>query len=347
MLPAFRKYWHADRDDLQLLLDRSDPERESRVRIAMAGVLAYHVSVVAIALFFLSGRTHLRELSSQPIDLSRATPLVVPRFPKELTQRDPNKGKVATEFNLESLLPKPPLVAPSSPQPGRPQPKAFSAPAESAAAPKTIEAPRIDVAQVQLPQAAPPPGVQIEPQEKPKIAFERVGAPQGIANGSGAAKQPVLAPPKSSVDDAVRGVARSGHGLVVGDAEQGAANEIFHQTPSPGRNGSSLELLSDPQGVDFRPYLVQILAAVRRNWMAILPESTRFGRSGRVAVQFSISKDGRVPKLVIAVPSGAEALDRAAVAGVSASNPFPPLPPEFRGDQIRLQFVFSYNMASR
>jgi hypothetical protein len=38
-------------------------------------------------------------------------------------------------------------------------------------------------------------------------------------------------------------------------------------------------------------------------------------------------------------------MDRAAVAGVSASNPFPPLPPEYKGREIRVQFVFSYNLS--
>jgi TonB family protein len=96
--------------------------------------------------------------------------------------------------------------------------------------------------------------------------------------------------------------------------------------------------------MDFRPYLVQVLASVKRNWQAVMPESARLGRRGRVAVQFIIDKGGRVPKLVIAVPSGAEALDRAAVAGISASNPFPPLPAEYRGNQLRLQLNFSYNI---
>jgi TonB family protein len=117
--------------------------------------------------------------------------------------------------------------------------------------------------------------------------------------------------------------------------------------PSPGRIGSSLELLSDPEGVDFKPYLIKVLSAVRRNWFAVIPESAKFGRRGKVLIQFSIDRDGNVPKLVIAMPSGADALDRAAVAGISASNPFPPLPAEFRGNQIRLQFSFLYNMPVR
>ena len=59
---------------------------------------------------------------------------------------------------------------------------------------------------------------------------------------------------------------------------------------------------------------------------------------------FSIARDGKVPKLVIATPSGADTLDRAAVAGISASTPFPPLPAEFKGDRVVLQFNFTYNM---
>jgi TonB family protein len=70
----------------------------------------------------------------------------------------------------------------------------------------------------------------------------------------------------------------------------------------------------------------------------------KYGQRGRVVIQFAIARQGNVPKLVISMPSGTDALDRAAVAGISASNPFPPLPPEFKGDTIRLQLSFLYNM---
>jgi TonB family protein len=96
-------------------------------------------------------------------------------------------------------------------------------------------------------------------------------------------------------------------------------------------------------GVDFKPYLIRILATVRRNWFAVMPESVHMGRRGKCILQFAIDRSGQVPKLVISMPSGADPLDRAAVAGISASVPFPPLPNEFKGTQIRLQFAFSYN----
>jgi TonB family protein len=118
----------------------------------------------------------------------------------------------------------------------------------------------------------------------------------------------------------------------------------MRQPQAPGTPGSSLELLSDPLGVDFKPYLIQILARVRKNWFAIIPESARMGNKGVVLLQFIIDREGSVPKVVIAMPSGSDSLDRAAVASISASNPFPPLPKDFRGKEVRLQFSFKYNV---
>jgi hypothetical protein len=51
-----------------------------------------------------------------------------------------------------------------------------------------------------------------------------------------------------------------------------------------------------------------------------------------------------VDKVVFEEHSGADPLDRAAVAGISASNPLPSLPPEFKGDRIVLRLNFMYNM---
>jgi TonB family protein len=174
---------------------------------------------------------------------------------------------------------------------------------------------------------------------------------QGSPKGLGTVKQPATAalqPPSSSISEMARDLSR-GRGTAAqivedfGQAPSGVDGGMQLELPRS-RTGSSLELLSDPRGVDFRPYLVRILASVKRNWTAVIPESAKMGRRGRVVIQFIISRDGSVPKLVIATPSGADALDRAAVAGISATNPFPPLPSEFRGDSIRLQFVFLYNM---
>jgi TonB family protein len=155
---------------------------------------------------------------------------------------------------------------------------------------------------------------------------------------------------RAAIDRAAPRDARppGGGGVTVGDSGDDLANlPGLSQTQSKGRMGSNLQLLSDATGFDFKPYLIQVLASVRRNWMAVIPESVKMGRRGQVLIQFIIDRHGGVPKLVIATSSGTEAFDRAAVAGVSMSNPFPPLPAEFKGDQIRVQLAFSYNAPSR
>ena len=55
-------------------------------------------------------------------------------------------------------------------------------------------------------------------------------------------------------------------------------------------------------------------------------------------------KDGFVPELGLVGSSGADPLDRAALAGIRASVPFPPLPQEFTGNHLVLQFMFLYNL---
>lgn len=194
------------------------------------------------------------------------------------------------------------------------------------------------------PRTLPAPKAPSQP--KPKLELEDPKARMPSREGEQIQVGGVTINPRpgSIVESAVQNLARGGGGgrQAVGDGVS-ASGEFA--PPSPGNIGSGLELLSDPKGVDFRPYLIQILNSVRRNWYAVLPESARLGmKRGRVAIQFIVAKDGGVPKLVIADTSSDQTLDRAAVAGISASNPFPPLPGEFSGSEIRLQFVFLYNM---
>jgi TonB family protein len=333
---------------LKLFPERSNLPEEHR-RQAWAGALSIVVHVAAaLVLLFVPFDGAPPRRNPDLAELRRSTPLIAP--PSEFTQKEPNKGPISKEVNAASVMPRPdvPAQPPPTPRPQfippAPAPKA-AVPLPAMPDPPKLDAPQIRTAQLPqqgVPDAiAPPP--QIQTAERPKLAFEKPGASSsGLPAGTGR-----LAAPKGTVDEAMRGLARGGGagGIVVGDMDAASGSGgLRPTTPSPGRNGSNLELLSDPMGVDFRPYLIRILAAVRRNWLAVVPESAKLGRGGRVIVQFSISREGRVPKLVIATPSGTEAFDRAAVAGISASNPFPPLPPEFKGEQIRVQFAFSYNV---
>jgi TonB family protein len=183
------------------------------------------------------------------------------------------------------------------------------------------------------------------PPERPKPALQN---PPPAPNPGPGRSGPTIAIPNPSVQEAVRNLTRSAPqgGQSVGDlgADEGGNGIGLNLPPSAGRPRSNLELRSDPMGVDFRPYLLQVLAAVRRNWFAVYPEAARLGQRGQVTLEFAIAKQGTMTKVVFSGQSGAKALDQAAVAAISASNPLPPLPTEFKGDRVVLQMTFMYNM---
>jgi TonB family protein len=334
--------------ELHLLTDWSDPSGQKRTRKAAVLSVLVH-AVVLTALAFLPESA----LFSPPPPVETAnvekivTPLIEPLT--ELTQKAPTRGKINKEFNATEMKPRPNIQIPSGP-PSTTRPKA-AIPAPPIPAPKPVqpaalpEPPKVETAakgtpKPLLPPAPVPAPPRIQAEEKSQSPFENVAGPPDPSHATKAAP---------SVADVIRR-AESGHlqgGLTVGEdgaTGPGGYGPGLNLPPSPGSKENPIQLLSDPQGVDFRPYLSRILATVKRNWFAILPESVKLGLRGKVAIQFSVTRDGRVPKLVIATASGSEALDRAAVSAISASNPFPPLPSEFKGDRVVLQFNFAYNM---
>jgi len=316
-----------DDDELHLLHEWGDPY--ARGRRSTASVASILVHVAGIALILILPANILAPPPEPPAKTVIITPLVEPLT--EFTQQAPPKGKINREIDIASLQPRPRIQAPpslpSTTRPMAPQP----AQAPSTPAPKPVALPE-------------PPKIEAAVREAPKLELENVGGPPPQVP-PGQSRIPI---PTSSVADAIRQNARGGQsgGLTVGDPGVGVGGigEGINQPPGPGVPGSALQLKSDPLGVDFRPYLSQILATIRRNWDAVYPQSARMGRRGKVGLVFIISKAGRVDKVTWAYQSGAEALDRAAVAAISASNPFPPLPAEFKGDRVVLQLNFAYNM---
>lgn len=113
-------------------------------------------------------------------------------------------------------------------------------------------------------------------------------------------------------------------------------------TGAHGRQLGALDILSDTQGVDFGPYLQRILQDVRENWYHLIPESAEM-KKGKLAIEFAITKDGKVADMRLVASSGDTALDRPAWGSITASNPFPPLPSDFTGPYLALRFRFYYN----
>jgi TonB family protein len=334
-------------DELNLLLEWPGERSRSRRTATIAGSLGIHALLLLLAIqlpTFVSLTEPERSVTVRRI------PLYIP--PDVLTQKTPNRQKISKQIDLADLLAtrqaQARLAAP------KPSARRFEVPKQvipqkmAKAAPQILpEAPQVALNQT---PGAPPPGVSNgitapPPPQPAQSPFQNVGSEAPPS------PNPKLAPPRNPVQAAINGLSQEGNGrhLVISDDN---SSEPMQGAPgSLGRLGaqhSAVELESDPQGADFKPYLTRILAIVRANWRRVIPESARMGTlRGRTVLEFIINRDGSIPKLVTADPSGSEPLDRAAVAGLSMSNPLPPLPSDYKGLQVRLAFSFSYNMPAQ
>lgn len=186
--------------------------------------------------------------------------------------------------------------------------------------------------------APTPPPPKAEPKDEAKLHLMDV--PPAGSGGNSQLRLPLSSPGEAiqqSLEAAVRG--RSG-----GPAEGPGDSALQFRNYNPNFSTEAPIILSDTRGVDFGPYLARVVYNVKRNWYSMIPVSAKLGQKGRVGIVFEILKDGSVPQLRLVASSGADPLDRAAIGAIRASNPFPPLPAEFTGRHLVLQFIFLYNL---
>ena len=128
-----------------------------------------------------------------------------------------------------------------------------------------------------------------------------------------------------------------------GNAIDAAARQSITGRPDclGGENGG-VEILSGTDGVDFCPYFGKVLPIIRKNWYAVIPADDQL-KTGKLAIEFSIRKDGKLADMKLVATSGDLSLDRAAWGAVTSSDPLPGLPETFQGDHITVRLRFYYN----
>ncbi len=336
--------------DYPLHLDYPADVEPSHLWKVLAASLAAHVMLLTVATKLPSFRAIAEP---KTVVAEHRIPLYIPR--DVLTQKAPNKHEVTKQVDLADLMDLQQRQArQASPDHSVKQfemPKTLAT-AKSEKAPVSIlpEAPAVTTAQ----NIAPPlPGAVngVAKAPPPPTPTPSPGPFLNIGAEAPRVEHPTLAPPKASVEAAISGLAQSGSGshvIISDDSPTQGAPPVPGAVGQLGAQHAGVELKSDPQGVDMRPYLAQILQIVRGNWRRVIPQSVRMGTMrGRTVLEFIINRDGSIPKLVTSESSGLDPLDRAAVAGLSMSNPLPPLPSDFKGEQVRLAFSFAYNMAAQ
>ena len=256
-----------------------------------------------------------------PPDLEK--PAVKPRPDAPLSDKDRIAESRHPELNRKELQK---IIDASRPGPPGPPPSQQMASAAPQAPP---------VPQQPNPGAAPP---QVQPQQSARLESMPSGEQRSNNNPFAAALSP-----GSSIQEAARATAQGGRGGFGAGGDYG----VGPRTNANVQGG--LEVLSDTQGVDFGPYLERVVFIVKRNWYNVIPEAAMppILKKGKVSIQFAILPDGRIGGMQLIGQSGDISLDRAAWSGITASNPFPPLPTKFTGPYLALRFHFFYNPDKR
>ncbi len=339
---------------LNLLLDWHGEQRPNYWLRVIAASLALHVLFFGIA---VQMPTFIERTEPPSRAISHHIPLYLP--PDVLTQRAPNRKKLTRSIDLADLMATPSEQARRGapnrsvkhfelPKQITPKPVAKAVPPTPAVPPQIVAEVPSASEQSQTPQTTPPPPksnstASLTPPPAKPGPFQNVEPDTPTNNPN-----PTLRPPHVDLRSEAAGLSPSRNGRQTAMSDDNPLNAAPGTPGSVGNTGerhAAIELKSDPQGTDFKPYLTRILEIVRANWKRVIPESVREGTaSGRTTVEFIINRDGQIPKMVTANSSGSSSLDRAAVVGLSMSNPLPPLPPDFKGFQVRLAFSFDYNM---
>lgn len=262
------------------------------------------------------------------------TVLYEPTQPPKLPEL-PSRPEVPPEVEREPPLTEPvlprPLARPVVPATPAPAPPGLRDRPEAGRGEEEIEA-------RQLPPIGIPEFEEPTPEPAPRQAtIEPVKPPPSQAQ----LELPALLSPRRGTEAILRGLAKD---RAAGGGQASQGNYPGSDAGHPNLNIPGPQILSDTMGVDFNPYLLRVYLRVRQNWYAVIPEIARLGRQGKVALEFSIMRDGGVPDLALIAGSGTDSLDLAALSSIRLSVPFPALPPEFPGSYVRLRFIYFYNI---
>lgn len=313
--------------DANLLIqpvDKKNARSDAAVRTIS---LIVHIGVIILLIFppdFLRSRIP----TQAELDLARKQLSFVYMPPEGPSAPAPPQPKIhITPRTLNTVTPPRETPLPPVPQPA-PQPPAKDLPE----APRPQMQPPVDPRPQPAQPVTPPPSA-LEAIQPPKPTPDHLNL--GINQSPSKSLQ-------SQIDNAAR---QNGGRVYVPQSSpiprQGGGGGVRGPGMQPG-----VSLLTPTEGVDFSSYLQRVLASVKRNWYAIMPESANMGDKGIVALTFKITKDGIVPVQDpnLERTSGKEPLDNAAMSAIRASSPFEPLPAQFKGDHIELRFIFFYNL---
>lgn len=189
------------------------------------------------------------------------------------------------------------------------------------------------------PSYAPPSAPKINTAQKAPIGLP---APPSInSTGRSYSTGPVGGKSSSAGSYSGSGTRTGSSGRTLASAgstgSRGGSGSVGNGGPGGNPNGPwGVDALREP---NFAPYMRELQSRIKYNW-----DPPKGNESKRVVLLFRIAKNGQLLSNRVSKSSGLQAADRAALNAVEVTAPFRPLPAEFKGQYIDIQFTFDYNV---
>ena len=258
--------------------------------------------------------------SSKPSAASQQANKIIKQQQKKQAQQVKKQQQTqsqAAKKSVQQKAPERPSPAKPAPPTARPSAKPVSAPAPVAKPSSKFTVPAPKGAPVGKSLATGPIGGSSAP----------TGAKSGGSSASSGAKGSSYAPRPSLSPSA----GSSGSQL-----SRGASGSGNLGNPGGGGGAPGIDALREP---DFGPYMRELQRRIKLNW-----DPPKGNESKRVVLLFKIAKDGRLLSCRVQKSSGMPSADQAALKAVELTAPFRPLPADFKGQSIDIQFTFDYNV---
>ncbi|MBD2777330.1 TonB family protein [Iningainema tapete] len=295
---------------------------------------------------FATARTQLPEPQPQPTALTpdptpplltQPTPLFTPPVPPTTT---PLGTKLRQFANTRTTLPEPqPTVDPPSTKPSLPTQPITNTPSTTPSPlpqttvttriPPTPTRPKITTA------PTTPPISKLSPTKTPTTSLSGRSTRPVKNNQLAANSSSVPTTRTSTRSQSLKGSSSRLGGPVV------LSNRNFtaYVDQNSNRQKQGTEGVDARQDVDLGPYLRQLQAKVKQQWIPGVTQSSR-----RTVLHFTILRSGEVKYLEVAQSSGFDFTDEAALGAVQRATPFAPLPTNYPDKYLNIRFTFNINI---
>ncbi len=275
-------------------------------------------------------------------DKKPAAPKSQPKPPVKQQPKVPPQPKTQPAQTKPQAQPKP--------QPAQPKPQ------------QPVQMPKVEQPKPKAPAPKPTPApVAPKPVSVPKSNFNIPIPPTSIPKMTQPITAPVTASPSTSTSSASSAVKSSTPAPSFSPTAPGRKSDGYGGTnpgegrfskqdgtsgdtngnvgnPGPGnpKGAPGIDAIKEP---DFGPYMKELQRRIKMNW-----DPPKGNESKRVILLFKISRDGRLLSVNVHKSSGLPEADNAAINAVKLTAPFKPLPPDFKGSSVDIQFTFDYNV---